>query len=62
MENDSRQSVDQHASGWGAQLELQKRISEAAFKRAKVATWAAIVSLALAVILVFQELIEHFGQ
>ena len=43
-------------------MELQKRISEAAFKRAKVATWAAIVSLALAVILVFQELIEHFGQ
>ena len=61
MQDDIRQSADQHAAGWAAQLELHKRTSEAAFKRAKVATWAAIVSLALAVIVVFQELIEYFG-
>jgi hypothetical protein len=57
MPEDSRRSnvpvkagADKNAADWRAQLELYKHVSEAALKRAKIATWAAIVSLALVVI------------
>jgi hypothetical protein len=67
MREDGRQTMTTNAhaegaGGWRAQLELQRLVSEAALKRATIATWAAIVSLAIAVVLVFEELIEIFGK